>query len=402
MKKLSSKQKKKRLVASATALATLALLAGTFAWVQMKDERINQMNTKAIADGSVQLDEDFTPNPNWEIGTENDKVVGVKNLGDQPVFVRVSYEEVLKAYKNKAAQTANPSGVTGKEQFPVAFNAAKYEGAEWVKVDTSKITFDKPQDAKLVVKAKGSKNANGNVSLDYVAYYEYATGEAQKVSMDLSVANVDGGSTPDTWTFNGSNVNFYTYAGQEFHSKDWAGYNTLLGTKGTKYGVTYDYNYDTLGQTPGPVAKTLATGNQIPHVDGARWVSEMQADTDLDKALYAVYDNMVENTNLTENKWAYNEEDGYFYYLNALASGESTDPFLTKLGLANHASGAYSNINYDLVVSLEAIQSVKAALTDTDQKDGKVDPNGGWNMDTSKPTTKRIVDFLSQYASKDN
>lgn len=401
MKKISIKRKKKLLTASAVGLAVLMLLAGTFAWVQIRDERINRMNTKTITDGSVKLDEKFIPNENWEIGTENQKEVSVNNLGDQPVFVRVSYEEVLKVYQDNARQKENSAAwKKGDSDFPVSFDADKYSDAKWTTLTADNITPALPEG--VTIKVKASKNEKG-VSVESVAYYKHEDlgDKFQKMSLNLSATDYSAENVSE-WTFNATDFKYFVYSGIEYKAKDWAGNNVLLGTKGEKYGVGYDYEYTTLGVSGTSVPRTLATGAQIPQIDSAdasRWTSKMQADTELDSALYAVYNAtaMTDTSSLEEGKWVYNPEDGYFYYLNALESGNGTPVFLQALGFANNASGSYSDMQFDLVVNLEAIQAVKAALTDA------AGDNGGWAMSTEEgSTTKKIVDLLTTFASKNN
>ena len=56
------KNKKKKLVAAAL-LALLAAGAGTFAWINSQDQRINRVKTAAIKDGSVSVEELWNPKP---------------------------------------------------------------------------------------------------------------------------------------------------------------------------------------------------------------------------------------------------------------------------------------------------------------------------------------------------
>jgi hypothetical protein len=75
---------------------------------------------------------------------------------------------------------------------------------------------------------------------------------------------------------------------------------------------------------------------------------------------------------VTASKWYYNASDGYFYYIGALNGGASTTQLLDKVVLSNTAPDTFRKVSYDLSVTVEAIQAVKAAVADGS--------NGGWNL----------------------
>lgn len=393
---MDNKTKKKVTAGVAAGLAATMLLAGTFAWVQLNDERINRMKTSAITDGTVHLNEEFTPKDDWEIGTEHDKKVSVTNAGNSRVFVRVSYEEVLKFYGNDGEPVAKQTGATSAADLPVAFNAGKYTGNGWVDVPSSQITPALPANVK--VKAKGTKTSEitgdgstvEKVGLEYAIFNEYEAGKFQKMDASLKVASSTG-ATADTWTYTVADINYYVYQSQEFKAVDWAGSNTVLGTSGTRYNV--DYDYTAFANTP----TTLATGTQIPTVDpvdNTRWLADLQSDSGLDSSLYTVY-NAAGMTNAVpasggENKWLYNDKDGYFYYMNVLNSGETTPEFLNALGLKADASKKYSDMQLDLVLNMEAIQAVKAAITDPSGN------NGGWGMNSTDPVAVHLQSLVTK------
>lgn len=368
------------------------VLVGTFAWVQIKDARINRMKTNAITDGSVHLNETFISKDNWAIGTENDKRVSVTNAGDSQVFVRVSFEEVLTFYKNNAQAKEVATPAASDKDFPVKFSADSYAASSgWIDVPSGQFSPALPNNVKVKVKGTKVSETQGDGSqvekanIEYVIYHEYATKKYQKMS---AVIQLDAfkDATPDKWTYTITNLQYFVYEGQETVGKDWAGVNQLLGEKGTKYGVAFDYS--ALKNTP----ITLATANQIPQADATdntRWLANLQADAQLDNALYTVYHANAMTNTVQKGKWMYNATDGYFYYLDVVKSGETTQEFLKAIGLNNNASQKYSDMTFDLIVNLEAIQAVKEAVTDA------AGNNGGWAMSGTDPIAVHLKSLVN-------
>ena len=111
--------KKKKLLAVAAALALIAVLSGTFAWITAQDQRINRAESAAVSDNSVTVKETWEPKP-LVPGTEATKEVAVTNTGTANVFVRVSYEEVLKHLEKLGKEEHAPSTEAGVKYVYVA------------------------------------------------------------------------------------------------------------------------------------------------------------------------------------------------------------------------------------------------------------------------------------------
>ena len=91
------------------------------------------------------------------------------------------------------------------------------------------------------------------------------------------------------------------------------------------------------------------------------------------------FDNSASVAGVANNKWWYNEADGYFYYLGAVAPGTTTENLLEKVTLSEDAGKEYGLLEYDLIVLLEAIQNTTDAVKSAT----------GWNInDTSDIYTK--------------
>lgn len=406
------KNKKKQLVIAAC-LALLAVLAGTFAWINSQDQRINRVKTAAIKDGSVSVEETWKPKPIVP-GTDTVKEVAVTNSGSTPVFVRVSYEEVLKYLTNKGAVSNRATGWKVSEKpslsddVPVEFDGQKYIDASSGYTDvTSKVksgTAALPTGVKVYAKGSVTKDpvtGEENTTFNYVAFYEYAAGKYQ--AMD-SLISVSGGAVVGTavsdWSFSMTKAEYSVYSdGYSNKVSNWAASSiegastegkavkaSLLGSAGKKYDTDYDYTLATLGLSALPQATPSTDASQIPLANGDR------KGVQTDKAALGVSGINIEyGTDMTtiealvNNKWVYNAEDGYFYFTSPINSGVTTPNLLKKLVFTNAVGTEYTNATYDLIVKMEAIQATNEALTDST----------GWNLSgADNSATKKIIAYL--------
>ena len=77
-------------------------------------------------------------------------------------------------------------------------------------------------------------------------------------------------------------------------------------------------------------------------------------------------------TDKSAGSWFYNENDGYFYWMSALASGASTANLLDSVTFGGGLGKPYQKMQFELAITVEAIQAKKAAISDSD--------GGGWNI----------------------
>jgi len=407
----SNKKSKKKALAVASSLGLVALLSGTFAWLTVQDQRVNRLESLAVSDGSVSINEEFTPTP-IQPGAEAQKDISVTNSGNAPVFVRASFEEVLKSLKSQGIESGSATAWTAKTanesekqgigyDMPVIFDAesAKYTGTEWKDV-SSKVT-GLPDN--VVVKAKGSYKLDAGSNkeiLDYTAImYTKIKGldgkdTYQKVTGNLQVNDMAGSATvegtdPSSWTFTivPSTIQYLVYAGgYDATVANWATTTladangdftgaALLGTEGTRYGTTYNYKNTTDGGFI-PDANLVLTPQINP-----------KAPTPADPTTNILADKVADNQGLIQlsfhsanildpataaktdaKKWVYNSADGWFYYMSPLKSGETTESLLEKVVYSSKIETQYANSTYDLVAKIEAVQALPAALADN--KDG--------------------------------
>lgn len=424
----NASKKKKRALATASGLALIALLSGTFAWLNAQDERVNRLESLAISDGSVSVNEVFDPTP-IQAGADATKEVSITNGGSSPVFIRASFEEVLKHLKNNAVEatttsiwTAPAAGASDAEKagvgvdLPVEFSDAKYTG--WTDI-SSKVT-GLPTGIKVMAQGSYKLDTATNKPVqefEYVMYAPLPDGRNQKVTGDLVIAGyglpagttipTTTGTTAGDWTYTiaPASVKYYVYEdGYDINTVNWA-LNTLnnaagektgaalLGTKGTRYGKAYDYREQADGGiipdgkvTPGTAA-TLTTD----YPTGTNPTSKIQADNkDLITLSYNGTD-LLDPTTMTDtdkDKWVYNPEDGWFYYTGFLPTGQTSTDLLKKVKYSVNIDKEYSNATYDLVVKMEAVQADKQALTDSTA--------GGFGLDASQPISKKIIDVMTK------
>ena len=434
---MKKNSKKKKLMAAAAALALIAAISGTFAWITAQDQRINRAESAAVNDNSVTVKETWEPKP-LVPGTEATKEVAVSNTGTASVFVRVSYEEVLKHLDKLGAEKYDPSSVTGakyayvandsglNKHMPINFNGAQAYTDGFVQVPAGQITgLATPADDNVKLLVKGGKTVDPVTSVEKISYeaklmHEYFThtdnsglnpGDAgydasknkyQSMTFDITVSNENSSLDAKDWNFALTNVKYGYYEnGYKNTVVNWAESSlpdedgnatgrSLIGTDGVRYSVDYDYTFGGLGfasaaALPGVTPATVA--DQIPTAAGNKGV---QADTNgLTKSNIRIgYSaDVTDVATLGSDKWVYNEEDGWFYYTVPVKSGETTKNLLEKLVFESAMGTEYTNASYDLVVKMEAVQANADALTDS----------AGWNLGGgSAPTgdTLAIVNKL--------
>ncbi|WP_430602371.1 hypothetical protein IGJ02_002709 [Enterococcus sp. DIV0724b] len=413
------KKNKKKKLAAASGLALLAFLAGTFAWINSQDQKINRVDAAAIKDDSVSVEEVWNPKDIIP-GTEATKEVTVKNTGNVPVFVRVSYEEVLKYLTEKGAVTNRDKGWTASEKpNPLADDVpVEYDGEKYVKQEsgytdvTSKVKDSQgaalPAGVKVYAKGSVTKNPVTTAEVttfNYSAFFEYAPGKYQAMETDVSVTggNTEG-SLVGNWNFAMSKAKYSVYSGgYKYAVTNWAAASlegaspeatkakaSLLGSAGKKYDIEYDYTTAALGLSEIPAVTIATAAEQIPVANSEKkGVQADKAALNISGINIEYGTDMGTTADLKNDNWVYNKEDGYFYFTSPLKSGATTPQLMKKLVFTNAIGKEYTNATYDLIVKMEAIQATKEALSD----------NTGWNLNGSDGSeTKKITTYLDGQA----
>ena len=410
---MKNSSKKKKLLAVAAALAIIAVLSGTFAWLTAQDQRINRAESAAVSDDSVTVKETWEPKP-LVPGTEATKEVSVSNTGSANVFVRVSYEEVLKHLTNKGEVKYDPSSVTGAKytyvandpglakHMPVNFNGAKAITDGFVEVPAGQVTGLEPLTKLLVKGGKTVDPVTGKETISYEAkmMHEYTADKFQAMQFNISVSDENSSLDAKDWDFALTDVKYGYYEnGYANAVVNWANSSladaagtvtghSLLGTTGTRYSVNYDYTLAGLGLSVLPTPSPATAAGQIPTTAGNKAV---QADTNgLTKSHIQINygSDMTDIATLDTAKWVYNKEDGWFYYTAPLKSGETTPDLLKKLIFESAMGVEYTNATYDLIVKMEAIQATKEALTDS----------AGWNLGGGSAPTGDTLAIVNKLA----
>lgn len=107
---MQTNSSKKRTAVVATAVAAALMLTGTFAWTLATDDTVlNEFEKTAEGTWNAEIEEDFDPADPWA-----DKNVRVVNTADNPIIVRVRFEEFFDlTYRNGTnySDTANGESI---------------------------------------------------------------------------------------------------------------------------------------------------------------------------------------------------------------------------------------------------------------------------------------------------
>ena len=393
-------RRKKKLLAIAALLALVAVISGTFAWITSQQQKVNRVQSSVVADDSVVVHEVWKPTPMLP-GTESTKQVKVQNTGTSNVFVRVSYEEVLKYLASKGEKTFSASSVPGAKfnptatstltsHVPVAYSPEKISSANgYTEVPAAQVT-GLEENTKLFVTGGQTIAANGEITTEYtpIIVHEYESGKFQQMEgnvVDTARGTDDKAASAADWTFTVSNLTYGYYAnGYKNEAVNWAksslapkgettvtGYG-LLGTTGAQGKTQYDYTAAALGISALPATTPATDADLIPVA--ANDEKGVQADLNALSAAPVMHNHIrigysaaiTTTSALDLDKWVYNSDDGWFYYTKPLAPNASTPNLLEKLIYDKDLGREYTNATYDLIVKMEAIQATEAAIEDPD------------------------------------
>jgi predicted ribosomally synthesized peptide with SipW-like signal peptide len=315
-------------VCAAGALAVVMVVAATFAWFTAHDSVTNSLEIAQITDGSVSLVGVFDPAPDWRPGQAVVKQIAVVNHGGGGVLARVSFEEVMTKLELPATEHEGP--ISGS-QIPQFFDASLYLQAPYQDVadltmshiDTAGATqagLPTGMSVKMYEVVAGDRTSRIFVALHSLDGVN--AGKYQRVTADF---NVQGNSLIL------SNIKYWAFDSVTMEQAAWATF-THPKTNAT------------------PVTRPLAE-IEYPETDKAK------------QNIKLTYTDKDSLSQPTDNKWHYNAEDGFFYYIGKIQPGGTTTQLLSSLSLEGEADGEYSGAKFDLIVNLEAIQNTEAAIT---------------------------------------
>lgn len=401
----STEKRKKKLLGAAAALALVASLAGTFAWQTYQDQKLNRVRSAEVVSDAVKVTETWSKTPITPGGSAT-KDAKVTNSSDVQVFVRASFEEVMKhlASQGKETDVATPTtydpataGLTDNVPVPYAGDATTLAAQGWKQITTF-TGGALPTGVEVWAKGEATQNpvtpAQIDYSFEYKVFYKYQIGTTdhyQKMSADVSHdGTAAAGAAVDSWKINATGFKYYEYTGgYTYESYNWAKSSllsefaqavtptppttsdtALIGYTGTNNGETFDYT--TAAGVPLPASVSLLT---IEPTTGQE--VSVFGDSDTTKfggtsEIKVKFGDMTDTTTLAADNWVYNKEDGWFYYLAKLdasysASGTAgtTNSLIKELKYGS-TDERYTNVIYDLTVKMEAVQANDmAAVTDT-------------------------------------
>ncbi|MFY8331624.1 BsaA family SipW-dependent biofilm matrix protein [Vagococcus carniphilus] len=342
------KDKRKKWLASAAALAAVAALVGTFAWFTSTDKAVNEFEGE-LAGNDIEIVEDFVKPKPWEPGTKVNKDVAVKNNGKINSLIRVSLSETLDKlaqHESRFAKSeADVTGIVGADAKLHIFELGKKDDALTAYTDVKtdkeyKLTLTKAAvaeqngDYTFKVKEKATKETNGTMKYEYVTYWE-KTGGGKKLyakTGGLTRKDVEPGVNTEAFV-TPKNTPQFQYVNLKFNTtkKDW------------------------------PADKPTLTATPAIPADGN--VSVI-VDSPLDAKIKIEFVNL--SSTPKEGKWMYNQADGIFYYVGVVAPEQQTAQLIDSVTLDASAGNEYSKVKYVLDVNAKGIQAVAAAV-DTDE-----------------------------------
>lgn len=392
MEKNKRSKRNKKILAGAGALACIALLAGTYAWLQSEDTRTNKF-TGVLSGNDVSINELWKEPNNWTPGQEVVKEVGIMNTGEYDEFVRVSFKEALALLANvKVKEEPTLPAAVPDDYDPIEGEKLPANAGWLIPVSSTTITeltnngwkevtiTNAPTPVEgysLVAYASDPKTMNDpnkqdeEISVrDYKFYWKNGDKYYQSAGIDSVTGNADGTAvTIDA----GSEAQFAYISAEYNYDKEVDAVQWWASTKPAN---------DAIGQLYKPWKLTNAetgAGSYDPQnfaelVAPAKswWVNSNVPvkSTNLTKTKAEIAINFVNMASqLPEDKtgaqeWYYNVQDGYFYYLDVLGSGKTTPLIIDKVKLENGAGNEYTKLRYNLDVKAEAIQSIGEAAKD--------------------------------------
>lgn len=432
------------MLGASAALALILAASGTFAWQTYQDQKLNRVKSASVASDSVTINETWSKTPITP-GGQATKDVKVTNASDVQVFVRASFEEVMRYLTSQGVEKDqtdpteyNPATADLADDIPVSFagDSANLTSQGYTDI-TSKVTglptLPAGATGKIEVWGKGSATANpvtpSNIdyTLETTVFYHYKIGTVdyyQKMTSDIAMTNKPAaGDAVNTWTFSAANTKYYVYAGgYEYNTKNWgkstlvSPYDTtgattntngfaLLGEKGTNNGEKFNYTATFnapiaedggLGKTHTlPTTVSTYPTSAYPKATGDKLGGFAEADAfSVAPEITIEYGDLSDAfSTISNDTWVYNQEDGWFYYMakvdqsySASGTAGTTNSLIKSLNYGN-ISTQHKDINYDLVAKVEAVQANDmAAVTDTFGLSGSA---------ASGSATKAIYDYLA-------
>ncbi|OTN89409.1 hypothetical protein A5819_001901 [Enterococcus sp. 7E2_DIV0204] len=326
-----NKNRKKKVLALASAFALAAIAAATFAWFTSEDQKTNHFEGQIATGKDIEVVETFEPPTEWDPGSEVNKDVAIANIGKYKTLIRVSLTEslqLLKDHQAKPTTGAELEGKTSKEIYllpgadaPAGFTDSTFDGAA-PKISVAAGEF--AGDYTLKVKEKAE-----TVGTKTTYTYRYAF---EKGGVLYHASGIDG---------------FVRDATNKIKVKS--------GTPALSY-VSLEYNAaEEKAWTQAPIYAPTFTqdGTLIWNAPAATGSNNIQIS----------FNNITTDPTVAD-KWYFNAADGYFYYTSVVNPGVNTTQLMDAVKLLGTAGNEYSKLIYDLTVKGQGIAAYKDAVDD--------------------------------------
>ena len=312
--------------------ALLATIGSTYSWTTSSNLKANEFTGELGL--TALIVEDFEQQKHWQPGSGITKTVSVYNEGKSPGFVRVSFEEIIQmtAQSDISEPYADPQADGVVPEYCLIDGWASWKNADEVfgsvefREGANPIT---PED--LIVKVKTSPA--GLQRYQYAVYQTLGSGQAyRRVTAQFS-----------------------------------AGENKLTVINPRYWGFL-----STETESEAAWGMVKETSLLAPNPPAAEDIGTLACDPG--KKIGIDYTNLI--TALTgaaadKDKWFYNSQDGFFYYIGKVEPGGVTRTLMSGLSLDADADVSYSRMGLKLIVNMQALQVNASALA------------AGWRLDTS-------------------
>ncbi|MBO0467149.1 hypothetical protein JZO73_06335 [Enterococcus plantarum] len=327
-----NKNRKKKVLALASAFALAALAAATFAWFASEDEKTNHFEGQVATGKDIEVVETFEPPTEWEPGSEVNKDVAIQNIGKYKTLTRVSLKETLKLLKDHKPKPTTGAELEGKETKDVYVLPGTAASDEF-----KDSTFDSKGAPKITV-AEG----------DFAGTYTLKVKEK---------AETVGTQTTYTYryTFEKDGVLYYASGIDGFARNEANQISVKSGTPSLNY-VSFEYN------EPGEIKDWTNPVYAPTFTPDGTLIWNTPAATG-DGNIQISFNNITTDPTVAD-KWYFNAADGYFYYTSVLESGANTTQLMDAVKLLGTAGNEYSKLSYDLVIKGQGIAAYKDAVDD--------------------------------------
>lgn len=337
-----------------------AITAATFAWFTSQDTVTNHIETAKLTDGDVSIIETFDPSDKLEPGVAVNKQVGAINTGEADALVRMSFAEALTKLAT-GEQVRNAAKYSGAAtEIPELVNIDAYQGWNVLSASSFTLTADSAAfsalPAGITVMYKQTATAP-EAKYSFAAYAALGTTPEtyQRVEVLPEAFNmVDGKLKITLQSTDATPVSYFNFITLTLAAKQENKWANFTGT-GTLQTLPDTRTFTALTSEPSTI---LSPNIATPSLSS--------------QYIQLIFGNNV-STNLAtavDGQWYYNANDGWFYYLGTLKSGESTGNLLEKIYMNQAAGKEYSYTEFDLTVKMDGIQAVKDAVTSA----------SGWNL----------------------